>query len=163
MTNAATGTPIQNQPQERHRHAAIAFDGLVILRLRRRRMSLRDRVVRELPHELVDRHLGIEADLEGVRADDAPAEDAARQALDVVPLERLERDHRDLGGVGNLAERKAATLAGLAQLVAESACAFLCDSCAGYIFVPPHVKPSLEGGGLPLLSADPDLREESNG
>ena len=111
----------QDQPQERHRHAAIALDGLVILGLRRRRMSLGDRVVRELPHELFDRCLGIEADLEGIRADDAPAEDAARQALDVVPLERLERDHRDFGGVGDLAERETAALARLAQLVAESA------------------------------------------
>src|SRR6185295_10503449 len=84
----------------------------------------------------VDRHLGIESDLESIRADDAPAEDAARQALDVVPLECLERNHRDLGGVGNLAERKTATLAGLAQLVAESACAFLCTHVRGMISPP---------------------------
>src|SRR5205823_9633733 len=66
----------------------------------------RDRVMRKLRDEFLNRRLGIEADLDRIRADECAAEDAARQAGNVVALERFENAHRDLGGRGRSEERR---------------------------------------------------------
>src|SRR5207245_2854757 len=99
----------------------IAFDRLVVLAAIRRRMPRRHRVVRELRDELLDRRLGIEPDLDRVRADEGSAEDASGQTRDVVALERFERGDGNLRGVRDLAEGDAAALAGLAKRAAETA------------------------------------------
>ena len=59
------------------------------------------------------------------------AEDAAGKARDVVSLERLERHHRDLRGVGDLAQRQTPALARRAQHPANIACVLLCSHRPG--------------------------------
>ena len=71
--------------------------------------------------EFLNRRLRIGADLLGVGADEAAREDAARQAGDVVALERLERAHRELGGVGDVAQSDAALFAQPLHPLAEVA------------------------------------------
>src|SRR5205814_8990301 len=99
------GKADDREPQKRSRRPALALDRLVILAAIGGRMSRRHGIVRELRDEFLNRRLGIEADLDGVRSDEGAAEDAARQAGDVVALERLERGDRDLGGVCDLPKR----------------------------------------------------------
>ena len=65
--------------------------------------------------EFADGLVGIEPDLDRIRADEGAAEDAAGQLGDVVALERFEGPDRDLGTGGNLPQRDAAPLARLAQ------------------------------------------------
>jgi hypothetical protein len=89
----------RKQPEKGRRHAPIAFDCLVIFDLGSRRVASGDRILRELPHERLNDDLGIETDFERVRSDEAPAEDAAGKARDIVSLERLERHHGDFRGV----------------------------------------------------------------
>ena len=48
------------------------------------------RVVRELGHELLNGCFRIEPDLDGVGPHEGPAENAAGETRDVVPLERLQ-------------------------------------------------------------------------
>src|SRR5262249_37391954 len=120
------GQADHSETEKCRRHAPIALDRLMILNLRRRRMSGGNGVVRKLPHEFVEGRFGIEADFEGVRTDDAAAEDAAGQTRDVVAFERLERGDGNLSGVGNLAQRQTAALARFAQLAPDIACALLC-------------------------------------
>src|SRR5205085_10215980 len=74
-----------------------------------------DRIVGELREKLANRLLRIDADLRGIRADERAREDATGQPRDLVALERFERAHRDLGRVGDLAQRHAALLARLAH------------------------------------------------
>src|SRR5207244_11894396 len=73
------------------RRSSDLFDRVEILNLGGGGMSCGDRVVRELAHELFDRRFRVEAHFDRIRTDDAAAEDAARQARDVIPLERLDR------------------------------------------------------------------------
>jgi len=82
--------------------------------------------VGKLRDEFLNRPISVESDLDGVRSDERAAEDAARQARDVVALERFERGHRDLGRVRNLAQRNAAALARFAQRPAEIARRTVC-------------------------------------
>src|SRR5207237_7244238 len=111
----------RDEAQEGARHPPIAFDRLVIFDMLRWRVPRRDRVMRKLRDEFLNRRLGIEADLDRIRADECAAEDAARQAGNVVALERFENAHRDLGGRGDLPKRDASSLPRLAQLAAEVA------------------------------------------
>ena len=53
----------------------------------------------------------IEPHFDGIRPDDATAEDASRQPRDIVVLEAFEHGDPDLRGVGNLTQRQAAPLA----------------------------------------------------
>src|SRR5688500_6935897 len=70
-----------------------------------------DRIVRKARDELADGLLRVGADLLGVGADEATRENAAGEPRDVVPLERLERAHRNLGGLGDIAQRDPALFA----------------------------------------------------
>src|SRR4029079_3348622 len=82
--------------------------------------------------ELLDRCIGIEPDFDRVRADERAAEDAARQARDVVAVERFERANRYLGGVRNLAQRHALSLARFAELGAKTAGRPICSHSERY-------------------------------
>src|SRR6185295_14963177 len=86
-----------------------------------RRGRLRRGLVLKAIEELADRLLGIEPDLEGVRAHERTAEDAARQLRNVVALERLERAGGNLRAGGDLPQRDAAPLARLTELPAKVA------------------------------------------
>ena len=61
--------------------------------------------------EVANRSLGIETNLRGKDPNERAAEQPARQARGVVPLDRFKRRNRDLGGSGNLFERESQTLA----------------------------------------------------
>ena len=74
------------------------------------------RVVWKLCHELPNRLLRFEPDCGGVGPHERAREDTARQARDVVPLERFERPDRNLRGIRNFSQRDAALLAHGAQL-----------------------------------------------
>src|SRR5205085_2311412 len=68
----------------------------------------------------LDGRFGIEADFDGERTHEGAAEDAARQLRDVIPFERFELANRDARLIGDLPQRNAPPLAGLAQLRSES-------------------------------------------
>ncbi len=93
-------------------------------------MAGRHRVLGKLAHELLDHDFGIEAHFDGVGPHERPAEDPAREARDIVTLERLERHHRDLRGVGNLAQRQTPALARFAQHRSDIATRMLVPSAA---------------------------------
>ena len=78
-------------------------------------MAGRHRILGKLRHELADGFFGIETDFGRVRPDERATENAARQAREIVPLERLERADGNLRNVGNLTQRRAAALSRLAQ------------------------------------------------
>ena len=78
-----------------------------------------DVLERKLMHELADGLVGIESDLLRVRADERAREDPARQLLDFVVLERLERAQRDARSGGDLTQRHAALLTRFTKVSAE--------------------------------------------
>src|SRR5690606_35773549 len=65
------------------------------------------------------RGVGIEPDLQRVGANERAAEDTARQPLEVVALECLERRHRNLGPALHLAQRQSGGFAHLPQPLAK--------------------------------------------
>jgi hypothetical protein len=87
------------------------------------------RGVRKSGNEILDRRFRISANLFGVRAHQTAREDTARQAGNVVALERLERTNRELGGVGDLAESDAALLTQSLDPLAEVALRVQRSSC----------------------------------
>lgn len=70
---------------------------------------------------IVDRFLGVEAEVLGVRADESAIEDAAGQLLEVFLFDGLQHARADLGDVGNVVERELFLLARFAEFVAELA------------------------------------------
>jgi hypothetical protein len=71
----------------------------------------RHRLRRKLSKKLVDRGIGIEADLHGIRTQECSRENAAWQSLDVVAFERLEHRHGNTCPRGDLTKRKASLFA----------------------------------------------------
>ena len=70
-------------------------------------------------HELPDSLVGIESDLLRGPAHERAREDAARQLLDFVVLQRLERAQRDARSGGDLPQRDAAPLTRFTKVSAE--------------------------------------------
>ena len=68
--------------------------------------------------ELHDSRVGIEADLNGVRPDEAAEEDAAGQLLELVLLDRVEKTHGDVGLLRNGMQGDLLLLARFAQSLA---------------------------------------------
>ena len=73
----------------------------------------------DLGDEIADGGVAVEANRDRVRPHHCPAEDAARQAPDVVALERFERGHGNLRAGGDVRERHATLLARAPQPLAE--------------------------------------------
>ena len=78
-----------DQAKECRGHPSIALERDVIFALLGPRMPRRDGVVRQQRDELLDRLFRIEADLDRVGPHEGAAENAARQARDVVAFERF--------------------------------------------------------------------------
>ena len=97
----------------------MALEGIVLGGLVRRRGAVGHPFEGTLGEKLPDGLLRIEPDFSGVRANERANEDPARQSSDVIPLQRLERAHRDLRRVGNLPQGDPATLTRLTKVGAE--------------------------------------------
>ena len=79
-----------NQPEKRRGDLSMALEGFVVLAMHHGGLRRRQGVVRELRDELLNRRIGVEPDLDGVGPHEGPAENAAGQARELIPLERLE-------------------------------------------------------------------------
>ena len=97
----------------------MALEGIVLGELESYTITRRVPVVHPfegtLGEKLPDGLLRIEPDFAGVRANERANEDPARQSSDVVPLQRLERNYRDLRRGGNLLQGGAAAQARLTK------------------------------------------------
>src|SRR5579862_3627433 len=80
------------------------------------RTSGRDRLVRKLRKKLSDGLLGVQSYFGGIRPHERAAEDPARQARNVVALERLEEGNGNPGCRCNLSQRHAPLLPGALHL-----------------------------------------------